>query len=77
MPSVYIISSLTLKEKKIIKTVCAYLVSFIHAYVNLIQTFQRTRTVNYIKLYSRERPCEQVDYNLQKKKTRHQSISVI
>lgn len=45
-----------------------YLVSFIHAYVNLIQTFQGTMTVNYIKLYSRDRPWEHVDYNLQKKK---------
>lgn len=64
----YIILSLILKEKKIIKSVCGYLVSFIHAYVNLIQTFQGTMTVNYIKLYSRERPREHVDYNLQKKK---------
>lgn len=43
------------------------LTSFIHAYVNLIQTFQGTMTVNYIKLYSRERPSEHVDYKLQKK----------
>lgn len=77
MPILHIILSLTKGKKIIIKSVCGYLASFIHTYVNLIQTFQGTMTVNYIKLYSRERPPEHVDNNLQKKKTGHQSFSVI
>lgn len=53
-PILYIILSLILKEK-MIKSVYGYLTSPIHAYVNSIQTFQGTKTVNYTKLYSRER----------------------
>lgn len=68
MPILYIILALTKGEKKIIKSLCGYLTNFIHAYVNLIQTFQGTMNVNYIKLYSRERTPEHVDHNLRKKK---------
>ena len=46
MSILYIILSLILKEKIIIKTVCGYLTCFIHAYVNLIQSFQGTMSVN-------------------------------